>query len=315
MDNTTRERTGIRTLLQSHRHVNHIPRLKDELIEAAAVKYENFKTCAQSGFCKRNRAYADQVGSKSGPVPSYELDPASIKFKSGILTGTVHKQLIGTSQKIALPLVITFLESGSARVTLDEERRQRKDIVLRHDSKARKERYNEAEKWAIVGDLQISKAAATDANTEQGTTRIVYGKDAKLDAIIKHAPFSIDFRRDGEVHVQLNDRGLLNYEHWRPKIDKPVVEAAEGDAQKVLKEPVDAEDESTWWDEAFGGSTDSKPRGPESVAMDISFPGYQHVYGIAGHSGPLSLRQTRYASSLLLWLAADALQGRRRRIL
>ena len=53
------------------------------------------------------------------------------------------------------------------------------------------------------------------------------------------------------------------------------------------------EDESTWWDETFGGNTDSKPKGPESVAMDINFLGFEHVYGLAEHTGPLSLKETR----------------------
>nr|GFD59867.1 probable glucan 1,3-alpha-glucosidase [Tanacetum cinerariifolium] len=53
------------------------------------------------------------------------------------------------------------------------------------------------------------------------------------------------------------------------------------------------EDEGTWWDESFGGNTDTKPRGPEAVALDISFPGYEHVYGLAEHTSPLNLKETR----------------------
>ncbi|MBE7182765.1 MAG: glycoside hydrolase family 31 protein, partial [Terriglobus roseus] len=47
------------------------------------------------------------------------------------------------------------------------------------------------------------------------------------------------------------------------------------------------------WDESFGGNTDTKPRGPESIGLDITFPGYEHVYGIPEHAGPLSLKETR----------------------
>ncbi|KAK4565867.1 glucosidase II [Recurvomyces mirabilis] len=255
------------------------------------VKHENFKTCDQSGFCKRNRAYADTALSTSSWQAPYSLDPASIKFDNGILTGSVLKTIVNTAETVRLPLTVAFYESGTARVTLDEERRQTGDIVLRHDSKAKKQRYNEAEKWAIVGGTTISKGAAMSKGTEKGTTNVKYGP---FEAVIRHSPFGIDFKRNGETQIQFNKRGLLNVEHWRPKVEKPVEEKKEGEEAVVEESAKDtAEDEGTWWDESFGGNTDSKPKGPEAVALDISFPNYQHVFGVAEHAGPLSLKETR----------------------
>ena len=60
------------------------------------------------------------------------------------------------------------------------------------------------------------------------------------------------------------------------------------------------EDESTWWEETFGGNTDTKPRGPEAISLDISFPGYEHVFGIPEHATRLSLKTTRYVRRNLL---------------
>ncbi|KAK3092165.1 glucosidase II, partial [Teratosphaeriaceae sp. CCFEE 6253] len=122
-----------------------------------------------------------------------------------------------------------------------------------------------------------------------------------FEAVIKHSPFAVDFKRDGETQIKLNGQGLLNVEHWRAKVDKPVVEKKEGDDEKKEGEEVvvpvakdeNEVDEGTWWDESFGGNTDSKPKGPEAVALDISFPGYKHVFGIAEHAGSLSLKETR----------------------
>ncbi|TKA69853.1 hypothetical protein B0A49_07634 [Cryomyces minteri] len=264
-----------------------------------AVKHENFKTCAQSGFCTRNRAYADQVSSLGASFTSpYALDPKSVTFSKGQLTGTIVKTLPNGAEKIKLPLTITFLESGTARVTVDEEKRQKGDITLRHDSKARKERYNEAEKWAIVGGLAVSKGAAVSKEAKQGTTRVVYGPAGIFQAVIKHAPFGVEFVRDGEVQVDFNGKGLMNMEHWRPKIEKEPKEVKEGEEPVVEEAGMrSSEDESTWWDESFGGNTDSKPRGPESVAMDVTFPGYEHVFGIPEHTGPMSLKQTRGGES------------------
>lgn len=252
------------------------------------VKHENFKTCDQSGFCKRNRQYADTaIAAGSSWTPPYHLETNTIKFKDNKLSGTVIKTPPGTKDQVRLPLTISFLESGVARVTLDEERRQKKDIELRHNSQARKERYNEAAHWALVGGLEPGKDASIKIDSVAGKTEVLYGPDGKFEAVIWHSPFGINFKRNGETHVMFNERGFMNMEHWRPKIEKEVKEGEES-SQEV------GEDESTWWDESFGGNTDSKPKGPESLALDITFPDYEHVYGIPEHASSLSLKETRY---------------------
>lgn len=244
------------------------------------MKRENFKTCSQSGFCKRNRALADNASAQGSSWSSpYELDPATIHFKDGQLTAALIKTT-ATHEKVRLPLTVSFLESGAARVIVDEEKRLKGDIEVRHNSKVNKKRYDEAEKWVIQGGLEVSKSATLNAQTETGLTKVLYGPGDKFQAVIRHAPFEVEFQRDGQAHVQVNHQGLLNLEHWRPK-----VEGKEGDS---------GEDESTWWEETFGGNTDSKPRGPESVGLDVTFPGYSHVFGIPEHADSLSLRETRY---------------------
>ena len=251
------------------------------------MKHENFKTCDQSGFCKRNRAYADEATSKGSSWTSpYSLDPGTISVKEGQLKGIISKS-VDEAGIVRLPLTITFLESGVARVTVDEEKRQTGDIELRHGSVARKERYNEVSKWALVGGLSRNQDAK-GALTQEATT-VTYGPDNTYKAVVHHFPFAIDFFRGDQIHLNLNAKGLLNYEHWRPKVENEQKER-EGDN---ITTTVIGEDESTWWEETFGGNTDSKPKGPESVGIDITFPGYEHVFGIPGHTGPLSLKQTR----------------------
>lgn len=260
------------------------------VVPGVTVKHENFKTCSQSGFCQRNRAYADHVSAKSSSWSSpYELDPASVQFKNGELQGIIIKS-VGSTEKVRLPLTVTFLESGAARVVVDEEKRIKGEIELRHGSQARKERYNEAAQWVLVGGQDLSKSAAINSDSEEaGFTKILYGSEHKFQAVIRHAPLSIEFQRDGETQVQLNNKGYLNIEHWRSK-----VEVSEGDGEQ--KEASVGDDQSTWWEETFGGSTDTKPRGPESVGLDISFPGYSYVFGIPEHADSLSLRETRGGS-------------------
>jgi mannosyl-oligosaccharide alpha-1,3-glucosidase len=278
------------------------------------VKHENFKTCDQSGFCKRNRQFADAAAADGAWKSPYALDASTIRFDNGQLTGIVLKTL-KDGEQVRLPVTVSFLETGVARVTVDEERRQKGDITLRHDSKARKERYNEAEKWTVVGSLKGAKDASVSRKAAKGTTVVNYGLDGTFQAVITHAPFGVSFMRGGETHVQLNERGLMNVEHWRSEPKKPEPtpeappaaegEAAEGEAKKeeetpqepkepkVEETPAEGEDTSTWWEESFGGAQDTKPRGPESVGLDIAFPGYDFVYGVPEHASSMALKQTR----------------------
>ncbi|KAL2179057.1 glycoside hydrolase family 31 protein [Thermothelomyces heterothallicus CBS 202.75] len=263
---------------------------------AVAVKEHDFKKCHQSGFCKRNREFADHALATSSWASPYNVAPDSGSFKDGQYQAVILKTT-NSGETVRLPITVSFFESGTARVTVDEEKRQKGEIELRHGSKARKERYNEAEKWAIVGGVTLDKEAKVDYEDKTQIT-VKYGPTSKFEATIKFSPFSIDFKRDGISHVKLNDQGLLNIEHWRPKVDKPEPEKKDGDsteenkAEEAKEEPK-GEDESTWWEETFGGNTDTKPRGPESVGLDITFLGYEHVYGIPSHASSLSLKQTR----------------------
>lgn len=63
---------------------------------------------------------------------------------------------------------------------------------------------------------------------------------------------------------------------------------------KPAETPVenDQEAESDMWEETFKSHTDSKPNGPESVGLDISFNDFQHVFGIPQHADAFSLKPT-----------------------
>ena len=267
-------------------------------MELVSVKHEGFKTCDQSGFCKRNRAYADNAATLGGTWTSpYGIISGSVQIDNGQITGTIAKKAgAGLDSVHLFPIKITFLQSGVARVTVDELKRQQKDIELRHGSQARKERYNEASSWALVVEDNLDRAARGEKTEEETVVR--YGPDQRYKAVVKYVPFSIDFYRDDELQIKFNDKGLLNMEHWRPKIQKEKRdsdESKDGEESGAAERPENqGEDESTWWEETFGGNTDSKPKGPESVGLDISFPGYENVYGIPGHASSLSLKSTRY---------------------
>ncbi|KAI9891259.1 MAG: hypothetical protein M1814_002949 [Vezdaea aestivalis] len=250
------------------------------------VKHELFKTCEQSGFCRRNRDYADRATAKGASwTAPYNIIPDSVRLERGQLGATILKDTGKDGETVRLPLVVRFLKTGLVRVSIDEEKRQNGEIELRHGSKARKERYNEVTDWVVVGSADLDEAIKLSKTKEKGYTTVLFGPDLKYEARVRHQPFGIDFVRDGDTHIRFNDRGLMNIEHWRAKVDQPIVEGQEAP-------PLEG-DEATYWEETFGGNTDTKPRGPESLGMDITFPGYEHVLGIPEHAGPMALKETR----------------------
>ncbi|KAJ2764160.1 hypothetical protein IWQ56_004595, partial [Coemansia nantahalensis] len=91
---------------------------------------------------------------------------------------------------------------------------------------------------------------------------------------VAEQPWSLTYLRNDKPVIQLNSKGFFKFEQLR--------KCPDGDT------PTDGE-----WEETFRTWTDSKPRGPESFGLDISFVGFEHVYGIPEHASPLSLKPTR----------------------
>jgi alpha-glucosidase (family GH31 glycosyl hydrolase) len=57
------------------------------------------------------------------------------------------------------------------------------------------------------------------------------------------------------------------------------------------------------WEETFLGHQDTKPKGPEALSLDISFPGYEHVYGIPERATSLALKPTTSGTREADWAA------------
>lgn len=64
-------------------------------------------------------------------------------------------------------------------------------------------------------------------------------------------------------------------------------------AEEAKKEDVVENEEPGLWEETFKSHVDSKPYGPTSVGVDISFPGAKHVYGIPEHADSFALKSTK----------------------
>ncbi|KAG0240435.1 hypothetical protein BGW41_006956 [Actinomortierella wolfii] len=253
-----------------------------------AVKRGDFKTCSQSGFCTRNRAYADiareaGVDWKSPFVlrqDSIQFDPA----KPGVLQATlVNTQETTKGIRGDLGLEIHLIDNDAARIRINEQ-----DPVW--------PRYDGVAETVLVKPYGYASNYETHRDTDHGIVSVQYGKDKQNTLRITAEPFKIEFLVNGTPTVLLNDQGLLRFERLRKKEDQqaPLVDQEAGAEEvKIEKSELERKLEENMWEESFKEHTDSKPHGPESIGLDISFAGINHVYGIPEHATSLSLKATR----------------------
>lgn len=145
-------------------------------------------------------------------------------------------------------------------------------------------------------------------------------------AVIHAEPFTIDFYRNDVLFVTTNAKGLLRFEHLRKKRAPEYIanfsyfsyisiglkwfgfEVSKRDAlfnsrdnaenaENVENQANDSEiklndetdDIAGAWEEEFKSHHDSKPNGPEAVALDFTFPQAQVLFGIPEHADSFAL--------------------------
>ena len=231
----------------------------------SGVKRNDFKTCAQSGFCRRLR----DLPASSGSSP-YHVDPASAVFDatSGLFTAELASQ-IWPEARFSLTLGVTAApNAGLPRLKIDELNGLR-------------QRYNETARWALQSEPGYATAAEGVAFTQgaAGTDATLSwsytssgGSHAKhqQQARVTFSPFKVEFLRDGEIHVSFNEQNLFHMEHFRIKeigggAADSSQEQPEGTVDTALQqaraafEPFLNDDGA--WEETFNGHKDSKPKG------------------------------------------------------
>ncbi|KAG0253460.1 hypothetical protein DFQ27_007378 [Actinomortierella ambigua] len=259
-----------------------------------SVKREDFKTCSQSGFCTRNRAYADSAREAGGEWKSpFVLDQDSIHInpdKPGVLKATlVNTQETAKGLRGELGLEVHLLDNEAARIRITEQ-----DPVW--------PRYDGVAETVLVKSYDLTSTLQTHRDTSNGVVSFQYGTKMQNTLKITAEPFRIEFLVNGTPTVLLNDQGLLRFERLRKKDEQAEqAEQAEGltnqeagsEEIKIEKTDLERKLEEKMWEESFKEHTDSKPRGPESIGLDISFAGMNHVYGIPEHATSMSLKATR----------------------
>jgi alpha 1,3-glucosidase len=214
----------------------------------SAVKRGDFKTCDQSGICKRIRALADRSTASTTKWESpYHLSQP--KFSQGVLKADIANNLFS---KIQYSLEIRFQSDGVARIIMDEVNGLR-------------QRYNETGSWAVQVDpvLDVEEGQyKIDINSD--STTIVYAQ-GRHRLVVEHHPLLLTFYRDDQPHIVINERGLFNMEHFRLKSVGVAQEGEEGAANNAAQVDamgfLSADDEEGMWEETFSGARDSKPKG------------------------------------------------------
>ncbi|SCW00556.1 LAFE_0C06810g1_1 [Lachancea fermentati] len=240
------------------------------------------KTCAQSGFCHRNRQYASNIQeSKRSP---YSIDPSHLIFNDPLhtLRGTVVKRIPqenGSEQVIELPFTLDLLEGSKAHFTIDE---LRDPVNVKEPLNTR--RYNETLSWALHESANLFPTPNVKVTKPKSLSRdkqlILKSEDKSIKMKLHLKTFKIEVFYMEDLVMTINDRMLLNLEHLR----KP-----ENNAENKLPEEIIFND---FHDDFQYSREDTIPFGPESVALDLTFNGMENVYGIPEHADSLRLKDT-----------------------
>jgi mannosyl-oligosaccharide alpha-1,3-glucosidase len=221
-----------------------------------ALKATDFKTCSQSGFCRRGRALSARAREANSAWKSpYSLDTSSVVISSDQATFTAGVQS-SLYPDINFGLELRVHEDGVVRVRLDEVGGLRK-------------RYDEAASWALVSEPSVSKDIKWTVGKKD--IRAIYGPKKENEVVVAFQPLRISLLRNGKEQIVLNKRGLLHMEHFRTKTPQAKSqENEESEAQVVItaENPrawFEGDKEDDWWEETFSTWTDSKPKGKTTL--------------------------------------------------
>ncbi|CDW51930.1 Glyco hydro 31 and Gal mutarotas 2 domain contain ing protein [Trichuris trichiura] len=275
----------------------------------AAVDRNNFK--------KRQKQF------NPGTSP-YNVLPTSASVKGttspGKESSTFTAKVVDQRDSGQLTLRVINIPGGVARLILEEENPIR-------------ERYRPLH--ALAQQPNEEKFSNTKVNSMEAILEISNGHKV----VITYKPFRVDLFSAGQLVISFNGGGLLNYERftgkksmftWLKKLrlqtaendDKPVEhtddgvaheatefdragravgERADENLKETIEEPSTVDQDEGLWEEHFKTHTDSKPYGPNSVAADINFIGFRHVYGVPEHADTFALRDTNQTDPYRLY--------------
>ena len=225
------------------------------LYSVQSVDRSKFKSCDQSGFCKRCRAV--QPGASL-----YEVEPNTLHVSPTSLDTLVVNNKNGVKFKLS----IIGLVDNTFRLKINEA-------------------YPLKPRFEVPLVLVSEPEPAAISVVSRDDKKIVLSLGSS-SAVLHFNPLRVDFYSGDNLVLSTNARGMMKFEHLRHR--KGSVEPVEGGGE-ILEEE---ETEPDMWEESYGSHTDSKPNGPTAVAMDFTFAGFENVYGIPQHAETFSLKDT-----------------------
>lgn len=222
----------------------------------------NFKTCEQSSFCRRSRK-VQSSGSK------YSLIPGTLNTYSDSITA----DLINKENHHQFTFKLEALVGSTFRLQIDEKASLTPRYRVEH---------------ALKGQPETARIRVQESDGELTIT------SDRSKAVIHGDPFHIDFY-ENDVHVvSVNAKNWLYFEHLRKKPQTQAdTEGGDESQQQQQNEPAgETIDDPGAWEENFKSHHDSKPSGPEAVALDFSFPAAEMLFGIPEHADSFALKST-----------------------
>lgn len=230
----------------------------NEFTSVLGADRSKFKTCSESGFCRRNRNI-------KGKPNKWVLDPKTVQPSDNKLgfEAILKNELNGVLLRLTINAALK--DSSVLHVRINEAHPGR-------------ERYDPRE--ALVENIEYGKINIGKP-TDKDVTLTFGPADASHKVLIAFNPFRVDIFTGDRLVVSANAREFLKFEHFRQK------------RENVPEEEKLEEEEDGGWEETFKSFVDSKPYGPMSVGMDFSFVGFDHVYGLPEHADSFALKNTR----------------------
>ncbi|KAH9308324.1 hypothetical protein KI387_036235, partial [Taxus chinensis] len=189
------------------------------------------------------------------------LKAFDVSLQDGALLARLEPRAPEDSNNVtpSLILEISVYHDGILRFKVDEE-----------PAEGKRKRFEVPD--VLLKDVDNSKLwlqkVKQEQNKEGGLSSVFY-LAAGHEAVLQHDPFEIYVRKGKERLISFNSKGLFHFEQLRQK------------------------NEEENWEESFRSHTDSRPHGPQSISLDVSFHGAKFVYGIPEHAADLALKPTR----------------------
>ncbi|KAH7817620.1 putative alpha glucosidase II [Monocercomonoides exilis] len=204
------------------------------------------------------------------------------------ITGIVINRL----ESVILSYTFSFYEEGIVRFTLFEE----DGLYIR----------------LPISDVLIDyvEPCPISATKDNETMTIKFG-NYQMKIYFKR--FLFELSDENGVYMMLNKNKMFNFEHyrerprWMPEVtvksssikgkeSTVTVPSTTAVRRKPLSLPIPGKypaETDNMWEETWRGFTDSKPRGPSSLGLEVTFVGMSDVHGLPERATTLSLPTTK----------------------